>query len=63
MSIHETLRPHFETEIPTMNLVTCLEREHGVNFGINDLVPAKDPANHDRSINALTAFATRRTTR
>lgn len=39
-----------------MSLVSYLEREHGVEFGINDIVPA-----HFRSINALTAFVVERT--
>lgn len=82
MSIHETLRRYFVTEIlkgrvpdrfdddlnlidaglidsmSTMNLVTYLEREHGVEFGINDIVPA-----NFASINALAAFVIERTTR
>jgi acyl carrier protein len=35
-----------------MNLVTYLEQQHQVQFGMNDMVPK-----HFKSINALAAFA------
>ncbi|OUD12282.1 acyl carrier protein [Thioflexithrix psekupsensis] len=35
-----------------MNLVTYLEQQHQVRFGMNDMVPK-----HFKSVNALSAFA------